>query len=58
MSVVSISSYLWIAAWNTFWIAYDINQFLGIAYGVNLFLGIAFGINIFLGIIVCRITDC
>ena len=30
-SVVSVSSYLWIATWIAFWIAYDVNQFIGIA---------------------------
>ena len=48
ISVGSVSSYFWIAAWTAFWIAYGVNQFLGIAYGVNLFLRIG----------VCIIANC
>ena len=36
----SVSNYLWIAAWSALWIAYGVNQFLGIAYDINLLLGI------------------
>ena len=48
ISVVSVSSYLWIAAWIACWIASGINRFLGIFYGINLFFGI----------FLCRIADC
>ena len=30
LSVVSVTSYLWIAAWIAFWIASGVNQFFGI----------------------------